>query len=276
MTNIRLLAMAAVFWLSASCSNDPPAAEPTPETNTPTTPVISYVVVAKHPHDTTAFTEGLEFVGNRLIESTGSPENLPFSYSAIRYWDYKNGKADTQVTLDKSLYFGEGVTVFQNKVYQLTYRNQLGFIYDLNTFRKLGEFRYMNAEGWGFTHDSTNLIMSDGTGTLTFLDPTQLQRVKTLDVVENGYKINNINELEYVNGYIYANLWLTNAIVKIDANTGQIAGRLDLYALKNEVLQQHPAAEETNGIAYNPATQTFFVTGKMWPYVYEIKLDPKN
>jgi glutamine cyclotransferase len=158
----------------------------------------------------------------------------------------------------------------KNYLYQLTYTNQVGFIYDAKTFERRGQFAYRNKEGWGMTTDGQNIIMSDGTNNLTYLNPTDFSVVKTLGVTENGFALDFINELEYINGFIYANVWMTNFIVKIDPNSGAVVGKLDLGELYNECKKTNIALGEMNGIAFDAANNKVLVTGKMWPTVFEI------
>lgn len=234
------------------------------------TPVIPYTVVAKHPHDVTAYTEGLLFHEGKLYESTGAPEHLKQTYSAIGISDLNTGKFEKKVELDKKTYFGEGIVIFKNKIYQLTYQNQIGFIYDAKTFKRIGQFGYMNKEGWGMTTDGKHLIFSDGTFNLSYMDPDNQQIIKTLPVTENGYALSALNELEYINGFIYANVWMTNRIVKIDPASGEVVGELDLTSLFNQSRSRNMNVNETNGIAYDSITDKILVTGKLWPDLYEI------
>jgi len=175
--------------------------------------------------------------------------------------------------LDKSKFFGEGITFFNNKMYQLTWKNKVGYVYDATSFKKLREFPIPSKEGWSFTHDSTHLIMSDGTSNLYIMDPDSLHVINLLPVTDNNGPVSNINELEYVNGFIYANQWLTNYILKIDASNGKVVGRLDLSNIEKEVSNKDPEVHEMNGIAYNSGSKTFYVTGKLWPTIYEIRIE---
>lgn len=267
------LALCFLFACSEKTDKRPP------QTNTTTAPAaihipqIHYSIINRHPHDVTAFTEGFLFHEGMLLESTGSPDNLPETESVIGIVDLKTGKIDKKVELDRDIYFGEGIVVLNNKLYQLTYKNQIGFYYDAKTFKKLGQFNYENKEGWGMTTDGSSLIMSDGTHQLTYLDPFSLKPSKKLTVTENDFFVQHLNELEYVDGFIYANIWLTNSIVKIDASTGKVVGKMDLTGLTNEVKVTHPQIAELNGIAYNPENGHLYVTGKMWPTTYELKLE---
>ncbi|PLK45374.1 glutaminyl-peptide cyclotransferase [Emticicia sp. TH156] len=233
-------------------------------------PNIPFQLVNSFPHDTTAFTEGLLFHDNQLYESTGSPDELPETSSVIGIVDLTSGRLDKKVSLDKSKYFGEGMAILNNKVYQLTYKSKTGFVYDLKTFKKMKEFSFNNAEGWGLTTDGKWLIMSDGTYTLTYLDPESLAVVKTLSVKENGFAKEQLNELEYIKGFIYANIWQTNEIVKIDPATGNVVAKLDLGSLASDARTRYPKSMETNGIAYDSTGNKVYVTGKMWPRVYQI------
>lgn len=235
------------------------------------TPEIKYTVQNQYPHDITSFTEGFLFHDNKLFESTGAPENLPQTKSLFGVVDLKTGKIDVKAEIDKNIYFGEGIVFLNGKVFQLTYKNQTGFIYDGKTFKNIGKFTYTNREGWGLTTDGKSLIMSDGTSYLTYLDPVSFSVTKTLDVAENGYVLEHLNELEYIKGFIYANVWTTNYIVKIDPNTGDVVGKLDLSSLSFECKTRNPNAEVINGIAYDSINDKVLVTGKLWPTIYEIK-----
>jgi len=231
---------------------------------------INYSVTAIYPHDTTIFTEGLVFHKEKLFESGGAPEEFPFTRSVIGYYDSTFRTFTPKVEIDRKQYFGEGITFLHNKLYQLTYTNQKGFVYDAGTFRKTGEFSYKNKEGWGLTTDGQYIVMSDGTANLTYLEPQTLQPVKVLEVTKNGAPCDNLNELEFIHGYIYANVWTTNDIVKIDTATGHVVGKMDLTSIVNEVQFRKLNADVLNGIAYNPATDKVYVTGKLWPGIYEI------
>jgi len=237
----------------------------------PKIPEIKFTVQNQYPHDMNSFTEGLLFNDSKLFESTGAPDNLPQAKSLFGIVDLKTGKIDVKAEIDKSIYFGEGIVFLNGKVFQLTYKNQTGFIYDGKTFKNIGQFTYANREGWGLTTDGKSLIMSDGTSYLTYLDPTNFSVTKILDVAENGYVLEHLNELEFIKGYIYANIWTTNYIVKIDPNTGDVVGKMDLSNLLYESKTRNPSALETNGIAYDSVSGKVLVTGKLWPTIYEIK-----
>lgn len=238
-----------------------------------TVPQLSYKIVNAYPHDTSAFIEGLCWYKGRLFESTGSPDNMPHTKSYFGVVDIKTGMVKNKTELDRKIYFGEGIAIINDTIFQLTYKNRKGFLYDVNTFKKTGEFSYNNAEGWGLTTDGKYLIMSDGTDILTWIDPRTFNVVKTLQVSENGNMVNNLNELEYIDGYIFSNVYTTNTIVKINAETGAIVGKLDLWNLDKMVKDEYPKALHMNGIAYNDATKKILITGKMWPKYFEIEME---
>ena len=269
----RLLVVFFVLILMASCTNNNKDAEiiKTPITPDNFVPSLDYNIVCRLPHDTTSFTEGLFFHDQQLFESTGSPENLPQTKSVFGIVNLKTGKIDKKAELDRSVYFGEGIVLLKNKIYQLTYKNQIGFIYDSKTYKQLGRFSYKNKEGWALTTDGTSLIMSDGTNTLTYLNSENLKVLKTLNVSNGGYAEDYLNELEYINGYIYANIWTKNYIVKIDPKDGKVVGLLDLSSLTDEAKTKNPNSDVINGIAFDSISNKIYVTGKLWPNIYQIE-----
>lgn len=251
-----------------SCNNSDQSA--TDSAVISSTPLINYAVAGFFPHDTSLYTEGLLFHQGRLMESTGSPDDRPQTRSLIGFVDLATGKMDTKIEIDKSKYFGEGIVVLNNKLYQLTYTTQVGFIYDATSFKKIGDFHFANKQGWSLTTDGTHLIMSDGTSKLSFLDSATLKPVKTLDVTENGVAVEKLNELEYIRGFIYANIWLTSFIVKIDPSSGKVVGRLDFTSLAFEAKNKNPEVDVLNGIAYDSATDKIYISGKLWPNLYQV------
>jgi len=230
---------------------------------------LSYQVVNQFRHDTAAFTEGLTFHDGKLFESTGAPDSPVTNGTWIASIDLQTGKYEKKVDLGKT-FFGEGITFLNGKVYQLTYKSNKGFVYDSNTFKKLREFTY-KGEGWGLTNDGKNLIMSTGSSNLYYLDPDSLTYKKTLAVQDHNGYVSGINELEFINGFIYANQWLTGNILKIDTSSGYVVGRLDLSKQVSEIKNKSREAEEMNGIAYDSVTKKVYITGKKWPVIYEIK-----
>ena len=226
---------------------------------------IPFELKTRWKHDTEAWTQGLLIHEGKLFESTGQKQ------SYIGIVDIKTGKPDKKVVLDDA-YFGEGIAILNNKLYQLTWQNRVGFVYDLDTFERVDEFKY-ETEGWGLTHDNHHLIMSDGTEKLIYLDTTTFKPVKMLRVKDqNGY-VTKLNELEYMEGFILANQWETNRILKIDPQTGDVTGFLDLTPLAQEAKLDNPRADVLNGIAYHPTTKLLIVTGKFWPSAYVLQLN---
>jgi glutaminyl-peptide cyclotransferase len=221
-------------------------------------------------HDTSLFTEGFLVHNGQVFESTGSPADLIGSRSLIGISDMKTGKFEKKAELDESKFFGEGIVILNGKLYQLTYKNKTGFIYDLNSFKQIGKFSYLNKEGWGLTTNGTDLIMSDSTDKLTFLDPATFRVTKVLPVTANGIPLFEVNELEYIKGFIYANVWRTNFIVKIDPLSGKVVGKLDLSSLEFNVRLLHPGIDVLNGIAYDSNSNKIYITGKLWPYIYQL------
>ncbi len=234
---------------------------------------ISYTIVNATPHDTNSFTEGLLVHDGKLYESSGAPEDNPVTRSIFGEVDPKTGKIDVKAELDRSIYFGEGISFLNGKVYQLTWQNKIGFIYDAKTFKKLGQFNIPSAEGWGMTTDGSSLILSDGTSNLTFLNPNTFKTEKILGVTDNNGPVGNINELEYIKGSIYANIYESSNIVRIDPVSGKITGKADFSKLNKEVKEKDPQADVMNGIAYDSAKNKIYITGKLWPSIYEVRLN---
>jgi glutaminyl-peptide cyclotransferase len=240
-----------------------------PADNTETirrTPAITYSVVAALPHDTSYFTEGLEFYNGKLIEGTG----LNGKSKLVQY-DPVTGTVEKEVKLD-SIFFGEGVTVLRDTLYQLTWTQGVVHVYNAKDFKKIKQLPYTNGEGWGLTHDSTHLIATNSGNSLYYHDPATFKIVKTVPVTENGEPAIQINELEYINGFIYANQWQYNYILKIDPATGEVVAKMDLTSIAQQEKAQNPNAEVLNGIAYHPETKKFYVTGKNWSKIYELRL----
>jgi glutamine cyclotransferase len=227
-------------------------------------PVYGYEVVHTWPHDRGAFTQGLTFQDGNLLESTGQ-----VGRSSLRRVELENGKVLQQANV-AAPYFAEGITLLKGKIYQLTWQQQLGFIYDAWTFEKIGEFHYAG-EGWGLANDGQSLILSDGSNRIRFLDPANFEVRKTIAVADGRSAINELNELEYVQGEIYANIWHANRIARIDPQTGSVVGWIDLTGILalGEVSDEEAVL---NGIAYDETNRRLFVTGKLWPKLFEIRL----
>jgi glutaminyl-peptide cyclotransferase len=228
-------------------------------------PVYGAAVVQAYPHDPHAFTEGLFYLNGFLYESTGLE-----GQSDIRKVQLSTGKVLQRRRIDKK-YFGEGIVAWKGKLVELTWQTQIGFTYDLATFKPRGDFHY-TGEGWALTSDGQRLIMSDGTPQLRFLNPVTLAETGRLDVTLNGRPLPMINELEWVKGEVLANVWQTNYIVRIDPGTGHVTGVIDLSSLMQQELAKGGRIDVLNGIAYDAVHDRLYVTGKLWPDLYEIKL----
>jgi len=222
-------------------------------------------VVRTYPHDTSAFTQGLIYHNDLLYESTG----LKF-FSTLKKTDLEKNKVLKSIKIPGN-YFAEGISIVGNKIYMLTWETNVCLVYDLKTFEQIGSFDYYG-EGWGLTYDGNALIMSDGTNNLRFLNPEDFQILRALNVQDNNRPIQNLNELEYINGEIWANIWMTNNIIKIDPNNGNVTAWIDLSDLLG-YLDKSKKIDVLNGIAFDKKTNRLFVTGKLWPLIFEITLE---
>jgi glutamine cyclotransferase len=231
------------------------------------TPVYGYEVVRTYPHDPNAFTEGLFLRDGFLYESTGLQ-----GASSIRKIVLETGSVENERSIS-SQYFGEGVIDWKDKLIQLTWKNQIGFVYGLDDFETRGEFSYAG-EGWALTRDDKRIIMSDGTSRLRFLDPDTLKETGGITVTDEGRPVDQLNELEWVKGEILANIWQTDRIARIDPATGKVKGWIDLTGLLP--VEDRDRADVLNGIAYDAKADRLIVTGKLWPRMYEIRLVPKH
>jgi glutaminyl-peptide cyclotransferase len=229
-------------------------------------PVYGYQVVRTYPHDTSAYTEGFFYLDGYFYEGTGN-----IGASTIRKVDMNTGKVLQKADLPPPDY-GEGIVAWKNRLIQLTWQSHHGYIYDLKTFKQIGKFDYPG-EGWALTDDGHQIYMSDGTPTLRILDPSTLKQVGKIDVTAEGRPLANLNELEWVKGQIYANVWLTHFIARIDPASGKVVGVINLTGLGPKPGEtQDPSNDVLNGIAYDAKQDRLFVTGKRWPLIYEIKL----
>lgn len=262
-----------IILFSVACHNNEESEQKQSDKTEDNSPEnINFKVVNAFPHDTTSYTEGFLFYKGLLFESTGHTNSHPSSRSAFGPVDFKNGRIEIKAEIDKNRYFGEGIAFLKNRIYQLTDTMHIGFIYNSETYKKLGTFSY-DGDGWGLTTNGRDLIMSNGSSNLYYREPSTFKIIKTLNVTDNNGPVQNINELEMIHGYIYANQWLTDNILKIDTATGKVAGKLDLSSLKTEVKLKYPFSEETNGIAYDSVSNKVYVTGKLWPSIYEIQFN---
>jgi len=232
-------------------------------------PLYTYKIVNTYPHDRNAFTQGLVTEDGILYEGTGL-----HGQSTLRKVELETGEILRILTLPAQ-FFGEGVTIYGNKLIQLTWQSHVGFIYDKETFELLQEFNY-STEGWGITHDGKRLIMSDGTSTLHFLDPETFQEIGQIEVYDRNGRVTKLNELEYVQGEIYANIWKTDRVARIAPLTGQVMGWIELENILSPEDGNH-RVDALNGIAYDATNDRLFVTGKFWPKIFEIEIaSPDN
>jgi glutamine cyclotransferase len=246
----------------------------TPKPNAGVVPVYSYEIVKTYPHDGKAFTQGLVFHNGVFYEGTGGYRNRDDHFSSLRKVEIESGKVLQKVDLAVD-YFGEGITIFNDKIYQLTWQEKTAFAYDLSNFTLLKRFNYAG-EGWGLTNDAQNLIMSDGTHILRVINPETFETVRTITVLdEKGKPIVRLNELEYIKGEIWANVWQEGWIARIDPASGKLLGRIDLEKLADEQADKDEDADVLNGIAYDASADRIFITGKKWKKLFEIKIKDK-
>jgi glutamine cyclotransferase len=249
-----------------AAANQTPALPPDAHPTSLVTPQLyTYRVVNVYPHDENAFTQGLIVRDGQFLEGTGRE-----GQSTLRRVEIESGEVLESRPLAAE-HFGEGITELDGKIYQLTWRSGVGFIYDAATLEPTGQFTY-GTEGWGITHDGARLIVSDGTSLLQFWDPATMQPTGGVYVTMFGLPVGQLNELEYIDGAVYANLWQTNLIVRIDPSSGKVTGVVDLGGLLDYAPRPGQQPDVLNGIAYDQATGRLFVTGKLWPAVFEIEL----
>jgi glutamine cyclotransferase len=228
--------------------------------------LLQYTIVNTYPHDINAYTQGLEFYRDTLYESTGQKGN-----SFIRKYDYRSGKVYKQTNLDEK-YFGEGITILNHKLFQLTWQEKTGFVYNVNSLKLEKTFAYdKEIEGWGLTNDGAHIYQSDGTEKIWKMDPNTMQLIEHINVYSLATKIKALNELEWIDGRIYGNVYQKDAIAVINPKNGTVEGILNLADLKTKI-SQLPNTDVLNGIAYNPKTKTLFVTGKNWDKLFEIRI----
>jgi len=248
-----------------------PTATPTvpisrlPTATPPLIPVYTYCILAAYPHDPTAFTQGLVYADGVLYESTGL-----YGQSSLRRVALESGAVQQAVAVGPD-FFAEGLALLDDRLYQLTWQSHVGFIYERESLARLGEFSYPT-EGWGLTTDGTRLIMSDGTATLYFLDPHTLAKTRQIEVRANGAPVTRLNELEWVEGEVWANIWQTDILARIDPHSGEVVGWVDLSGLLSA--EERARTDVLNGIAYDAGGGRLFVTGKLWPYLFQIELLP--
>ncbi len=251
-----------------AASDAPAAPTVTPDASAPPTAPerLTVEIVARHPHDAEAFTQGLEFDGARLIESTGL-----YGRSSLREVTLTTGAVTRQHYVPRA-HFAEGITVFHGRVYQLTYQTHRCFVYDAVSFAPLREFD-LPGEGWGLTHDDRHLILSDGTSELRILDPETFREVRRVPVRDGDRAIDMLNELELIDGAVWANVWQTDRIVRIDPTTGRVTAWIDASPLRREITVDENEGV-LNGIAWDAANHRLYLTGKLWPTLFEVRVRP--
>lgn len=259
---------------AVSCNNNDKPAIDEPVTGiTPSIPApaaIGFSIISEFPHDTSAYTQGLELYNGKMYESTGD-----FKNSTLRITDHKTGKVEQKHAMGTEEIFGEGITIFKGKLYQLTWESNIVYVYDVNDINKPVKTFNWPYDGWGLTHDSTDLIVSDGSSNIYFVNPEDFKVKRVISVKTDKGPVDSINELEFVGGVIYANVYQSNIIIKIDPATGNVIGRLDFPAnFRAEQDAKYPGrADVLNGIAYDSNSKSFFLTGKRWSKMFEVKLN---
>ncbi|MDB4584939.1 glutaminyl-peptide cyclotransferase, partial [Draconibacterium sp.] len=229
---------------------------------------LTYKVVNSYPHSKKYFTQGLEFHNGFLYEGTGEKGT-----SGLYKINPTTGKTLQSYEMDEQ-YFGEGITILNDKIYQLTYQAQKGFVYNLQDFAVIDSFQFKSKQGWGLINDGKHLIMSDGTQVLTWLDPDDFSIVKTIQVANDRGIVNNLNEMELINGSLYTNIYQTETIVEIEAETGRILSEINLKGIIDMYHNQEDRIDFMNGIAYDKENNRIFVTGKLWPKLFEVEFIP--
>ena len=264
MRAIRILLILALSLASLQCNGTSTTNAPAKEPGNAPVATFGYQVVNIWPHDPRAFTQGLVFLDGKLIESTGQE-----GFSSLRSVELQTGKVLKKVDIPEP-FFAEGAALLNNKIYQLTWQHQRGFIYDAQSLEKIGDFSY-GGEGWGLATDGRSLLLSDGSNRIRFIEPDSFRVTKTIAVTDGKTPINELNELEYVNGEIYANIWHDDRIAVIDPENGRVKAWIDLTGLLQPGDVTDPEAV-LNGIAFDQAGNRLFVTGKLWPRLFEIKI----
>jgi glutamine cyclotransferase len=273
MNRIQCFLFISVASLMSACNTGNSSQEDTNESNLIEAPsVMTFQVIKTHVHDTTSYTEGFEWNGDTLIESTGN-----YKESKLILLDTNMKEIRKPLKLNDE-YFGEGTTLFKGKIYQLTYKEHKVFVYDAKTLNKITELYFPFEEAWGMTHNDTAIIVTTGGSNLYYVDPVTFKTIKTVGVYDNNGYVANVNELEYLNGKLFANVYLTDKILQIDPMTGNVLAVADLSNILAQVgIKNDPkkidAGNVLNGIAYNKQRGTFFITGKMWPVTIELKLN---
>ena len=258
-----------VILIFAACNSKEP--EYDPKVKPIPTPLINYTIVNQYPHDTSAYTQGLLVYNGKLYEGTGD-----FETSSIKVTDIKTGRVEKKHMVGTAEIFGEGITIFKGKLYQLTWKNHIVYVYDVNNIDKPIQTLNWPYEGWGITNNGTDLIISDGSSNLYFVNPENFKVKTVIAVKEDAGPIDSLNELEYIDGFVYANVYQSDFIIKIDPSSGNAVGKMDLPGLKEKFFKDQVVPERTdvlNGIAYDSVTKIMYITGKRWPKMFEVKLN---
>lgn len=270
----KIFLFAAMLFSFVACTNNnDPETDSTIITMHPPEP-ITFTVDSVYPHDKNAFTQGLQFYNGKLYEGTGQ-----FKESTLRIVEPSSGKVEKKYIIPDSSIFGEGITIFNNKIYQLTWENHKIFVYNLGDITHPINTLIWKMEGWGITNNGTNMIISDGSDKLYYVLPDEekkeMKTLKIISVVDDHGMVDSLNELEYINGFVYANRWYSNEIVKIDTSNGHVVGRMDLTGLLKQYAPNETIEEGSvlNGIAYDSSTKKMYITGKRWPRIFEMKLN---
>ncbi len=264
-------ALALVIFLAACNGGDKTIDPVDPDLVHKDAPKIAYNIVNIYPHDTGAYTQGLQFYNGKLYEGTGDWAN-----SSLRISDLKTGKVEKKHLMGSTEIFGEGINIFKGKIYQLTWKNNIVYVYDINNIDKPLKTFNWPYQGWGITNNGTDLIISDGTANLYFVDAETFRVKSTVAVTEDGVPVDSINELEYIDGFVYANVYQSDFIIKIDPSSGHVTGKIDLPGIIQKNAPGYipvPEDEVLNGIAYDSASKKLFITGKRWPKMFEITLN---
>jgi glutaminyl-peptide cyclotransferase len=269
--NMKYLSTLLIVLFILSCNDNDKTGDTDPTIVPPASGIpapvnITYNIIAQHPHDTSSYTQGLELHKGKMYESAGDYKN-----SSLRITDYKTGKVEKIHPMGTDKIFAEGITIFNNKIYQLTWQNHIVYVYDLSDITKPIKTFNWPYEGWGITNNGKELIISDGTANLYFVDAESFKVRTTVSVQTNQGSIDNLNELEYIDGFVYANIYNEFSIAKIDPETGHVVGLMNFPDLPPN--EKTGRTEQFNGIAYDTASKTIFVTGKRWPKLFEVKLN---
>ncbi len=260
-----------------ACNNNPANSDTTETETTATVGIaapknIAYSIISAYPHDSSSYTQGLELYHGKLYEGSGD-----FKNSALRIIaDIKTGKVEKKHMMGSESIFGEGITIFNGKIYQLTWQSHIVYVYDVNNIDKPIKTFNWASEGWGMTHNNTDLIISDGvTANIYFVDPETFRIKSTLQVTDNAGPVESINELEYIDGYVFANVYLSDYIIKIDPANGHVVGKMSLPGLIGQYAPDYnpKEGEVLNGIAWDSTTKKMYITGKKWPKLFEVSLN---